>query len=540
VTDASESDRSAPIAEDEFSRPDGIFGSFAPPPPEPAYTAPPPTVSPEERATFSRPPGGAEFAPLPGERMPPRRGVDAPPVPPGAGATFGRTVSGADGFDPAPGTRIAPAGKRTESPWWKADAIRDPWRDPGSPSWLGRPAVLASGQLAQLDPLEDIEFDEEDYSPPVEDEAAPEEKKSRRVRVGRFGLSGFALALVVALVAGALGGGIGYFLSERAHNFLHNKDVSLAKTDTPANRPKGSVAEIVQRVGPAVVSIDVRTSDVQGTGSGVVIDKGGYILTNNHVVSSAASSGTILVTFTDQDSVPARIVGRDPLTDLAVIKVDYDKLTVATLGDSSTLAQGDPVIAIGSPLGLRNSVSAGIVSALDRPVPVSGSETDTNAVLDAIQTDAAINPGNSGGALVDAAGAVVGINSAIASLPSTGSGQSGSVGIGFAIPINEARTVATQLIQTGKATHASIGINGSAVTDGTRQGAYVTQVVPGGAADKAGIKAGDVITVADSTLITSAAQLTVVVQKHKPGDVIKVRYYRGSAEKDVDVTLGTG
>jgi S1-C subfamily serine protease len=524
---------------EQYARPDGIFGSFAPAPAEPVYTAPPPMVSPQERETYSRSPGSAEFAPPPGERLPPRHGVIAPAVPPGSGETFGRTRSGADGFDPAPGTRMPPTGKRAESPWWKADAIRDPWRDPGSPSWLGRPAVLAAGQLAQLDPFEDVEFSEDDFTPAVEDET-PDEPKDRRIRVGRFGLSGLMLALVVALVAGSLGGGIGYWLSERAHGVLHNKDVSLAKTDTPANRPKGSVAEIVQRVGPAVVSIDVHSSDVQGTGSGVVIDKGGYILTNNHVVSAAASSGTIDVTFTDQDTVAAKIVGRDPLTDLAVIKVDYDKLTVATLGDSSQLAQGDPVIAIGSPLGLRNSVSAGIVSALDRPVPVSGDESDTNAVLDAIQTDAAINPGNSGGALVDAAGAVVGINSAIASLPSSGGGQAGSVGIGFAIPINEARDVATQLIRTGKAVHATIGINGSAVSDGSRQGAYVAQVIPGGGADRAGIKAGDVITLADSTLITSAAQLTVVVQKHKPGDVIKVRYYRGSAETDVDVTLGTG
>jgi S1-C subfamily serine protease len=523
----------------EYARPDGVFGSFAPVDTEPVYTPPPPTVSPQLKETFSRPPGAAEFAPQPGERIPPRHGVTSSPVPLGSVETFGRTRAGSDGFDPAPGTRIAPAGRRAESPWWKADAIRDPWRDPGSPSWLGRPAVLAGGQLAQVDPFEDDEYDE--TAPAVEPETEePEEKStSRRVTVGRFGLSGFVLALVVALVAGAIGGGVGYWLFARAHGVLHNKDVSLSKVDTPANRPAGSVADIVKRVGPAVVSIDVSSADLQGTGSGVVIDKNGYILTNNHVISTAATSGTVRVTFTNQDSVAAKIVGRDPQTDLAVLKVDYDKLTVATLGDSSKLAQGDPVIAIGSPLGLRNTVTSGIVSALDRPVPVSGDESDTNAVLDAIQTDASINPGNSGGALVDAAGAVVGINSAIASVSASSSGQPGSVGIGFAIPINEARTIAEELIKTGKAVHANIGINGSAVTDGSRQGAYVAQVVPGGGADKAGIKAGDVVTVADSTLVTSAAALTVVVQKHKPGDVIKVRYYRGSTQTDVDVTLGS-
>jgi S1-C subfamily serine protease len=526
---------------DDFARPDGVFGSFEPQRAEPAYAPPPPTVSPEDRTAFGRPAGAAEFAPPPGERLAPRHGVVVPPVPPGSGQTFGRTPASSDGFDPAPGTRIAPSGRPAESPWWKPGAVRDPWRDPASPSWLGRPAVLSSGQLSQLDPLEDSEFDDDDTGlEAAGDDETPDEPKSRRIRIGRFGLSAFILSLVVAIVAGAAGGGVGYWLFARAHGVLHNKDVSLSKTDTPANRPPGSIASIVQKVGPAVVSIDVHTADLSGTGSGVVIDKDGDILTNNHVVSAAASGGTLQVTFTDQDTVPAKIVGRDPETDLAVIKVDYDKLTVATLGDSSTLAQGDPVIAIGSPLGLRNTVTSGIVSALDRPVAVSGDESDTNAVLDAIQTDASINPGNSGGALVDAAGAVVGINSAIASLPSSGSGQSGSVGIGFAIPINEARTIATELIKTGKAVHASIGINGSAVTDGSRQGAYVAQVIPGGAADKAGIKAGDVITLADSTLVTSAAELTVVVQKHKPGDVIKVRYYRGNAETDVNVTLGSG
>ncbi len=231
--------------------------------------------------------------------------------------------------------------------------------------------------------------------------------------------------------------------------------MKLAKTATAANRPPGSVADIAQRVEPAVVAISVHTSTVDGIGSGVVIDKDGYILTNNHVVSAAATdSGTLVVTFSNQQTATAKIVGRDPMTDLAVIKVDPTSLTVATLGDSSKLAVGDPVVAIGSPLGLLGTVTSGIVSALDRPVHVSGDSSDTNAVIDAIQTDAAINPGNSGGPLVDAQGAVIGINSAIATLPSTSGGQTGSIGLGFAIPINIARTIAQQLISTGKAVHA--------------------------------------------------------------------------------------
>jgi putative serine protease PepD len=357
--------------------------------------------------------------------------------------------------------------------------------------------------------------------------------------VGRFGLSGLLLALVVAVVAGTLGGGAGYWLANRAHS-LTDPDLKLVKTATAANRPPGSVADIAKRVSPAVVSIDITTSTLQGTGSGVVLASNGYILTNNHVISDVATQGgSILVTFSDQSTARGTIVGRDTLTDLAVIKVDKSGLVAATLGDSSKLEVGDPVLAIGSPLGLRGTVTSGIVSALDRPVHLSGSESDTNAVIDAIQTDAAINPGNSGGALVDAQGAVVGINSAIASLQASDGSENGSIGLGFAIPINNARTIAQELINTGKAVHASIGLSTRAVTDGTREGAYVVQVSPGGPGAVAGIKAGDVITVADSTLITSADELTVVVQQHKPGDVIKLRYYRGSKAVDVSVTLGT-
>jgi putative serine protease PepD len=289
-----------------------------------------------------------------------------------------------------------------------------------------------------------------------------------------------------------------------------------------------------------VVAISVHTSTIDGIGSGVVIDKTGYILTNNHVVSAAATdNGALTVTFSNEQTASAKIVGRDPTTDLAVIKVETSSLTVATLGDSSKLAVGDPVVAIGSPLGLVGTVTSGIVSALDRPVHVSGDESDTNAVIDAIQTDAAINPGNSGGPLVDAQGAVIGINSAIATLPSTTGDQNGSIGLGFAIPINSARDIAQQLIKTGKAVHASIGLNTRSVTDGTRQGAYIAQVVPGGPGDKAGLKAGDVITLADAALVTSGDELSVIVARHQPGDTISVRYFRGAIESTVSITLGS-
>jgi S1-C subfamily serine protease len=532
-----------PAESSEFARPDGVWSSFDPvAAPVVSYTPPPPTVSPQERAVFGRPPGAPAFAPPTADRLPPRHINPAPPVLIGSAETFGRTQSAtAAGFDPLPGTRIAPAGRPAESPWWKQDAHRDPWRDPRSDSWLGRPAIFTGGRIEQLDPDADTEIDEADLIAPVDDETGADTDKHRRGGPrGRFGLSGLMLALIVALVAGAIGGGAGYWIAGRAHDALHNPDIKLAKTAPAITRAPGSVADIAQRVEPAVVAIAVHTSTLDGIGSGVVIDKGGYILTNNHVVSAAATdNGQLTVTFSNNQTASARIVGRDPVTDLAVIKVESTSLTVASLGDSSTLAVGDPVVAIGSPLGLLGTVTSGIVSALERPVHVTGDESDTNAVIDAIQTDAAINPGNSGGPLVDAAGAVIGINSAIAALPTASGGQKGSIGLGFAIPINSARTVADQLIKTGKAVHPTIGLNTRSVTDGSRQGAYVAQVLPGGPGEKAGLKTGDVITLADATLIISADQLSVVVQRHQPGDVIKLRYFRGASEVDVSLTLGT-
>lgn len=525
----------ASLADEDFRRPSGVDDSFAPREPEPIYTPPPPTVSPEQRLEFSRPAGlGGAFAPLAGERIAPAHRTVAEPVHPGLAREYGRPP-GIGEFDPEPGTRLSPRLREPESPWWKKDARRDPWRDPRSPFWLGRPAIFTNGRLSQLPPDEDAEQAEELAVPEL---PAEDETPTTVVRGGRFGLSALLLALVVAVVAGGLGGGAGYWLATQAHDALHNGDVKLAKTGTPANRPPGSVADIARRVSPAVVSVDERTQDQAGTGSGVIIDKAGYILTNNHVVSPAASGGSIRVTFNDKSAAPAKVVGRDPKTDLAVIKVDgVSKITVASLGDSSQLAVGDPVIAIGSPLGLRGTVTSGIVSALGRPVHLSGEGSDTDAVIDAIQTDAAINMGNSGGPLIDTSGAVVGINSALLSLPSSQDGQAGSIGLGFAIPIDDARTVAEQLIHTGKAVHATIGLAARSVTDGTRDGAYVLQVVPEGPAAQAGLKAGDVITVVDARLIDTADELTVTVQMHKPGDTVKVRYYRGTKQHDVTVTL---
>ena len=311
----------------------------------------------------------------------------------------------------------------------------------------------------------------------------------------------------------------------------------------PVNRPPGSIADIAERVLPTVVSIEVSTRESAGAGSGVVIDGAGYVLTNNHVISQAASgNGRIRVLFSDGSAEEARLVGRDPKTDLAVIKVDKPGLKVAVLGNSDSLAVGDPVIAVGSPLGLAGTVTTGIVSALDRPVRLggegSGSGSDTNAVINAIQTDAPINPGNSGGALVDGSGALVGINSAIATL-SSGSGQSGSIGLGFAIPIDEARGIAQQLIRTGKAKHATLGITARRVSDTVREGAEVVSVAPGSAAAEAGLKKGDVILRVGPDLVGGADDLVARIRSRQPGEKVELTYVPqgSSATKKVTVTL---
>jgi S1-C subfamily serine protease len=264
------------------------------------------------------------------------------------------------------------------------------------------------------------------------------------------------------------------------------------------------------------------------------------VVTNNHVISAvAANRGTLRVLFSDQSAAEARVVGRDPKSDLAVLKVEKSGLSVAALGDSGTLAVGDPVIAVGSPLGLAGTVTSGIVSALNRPVRLGGgsnSSSDTNAVINAIQTDAPINPGNSGGALVDGSGALVGINSAIATL-SAGQGQAGSIGVGFAIPVNEMRDIAQQLIRTGKVQHATLGVTAKSVTDGGRDGALVDSVAAGSAAAKAGIRAGDVIIRVGDRLVGGADELVTLIRSRKVGEQVGLTYVRAGRSVRVTVAL---
>ena len=298
---------------------------------------------------------------------------------------------------------------------------------------------------------------------------------------------------------------------------------------------------------PSVVSIQFESGSQSGSGSGIVISEDGQILTNNHVVAQAADGGSLRVTFSDGSTADAEIVGRDPATDLAVIKAqDVSGLTPATLGSSADLQVGDTVLAIGSPLGLDGSVSAGIVSALNRAITLQGDQTQSpfggrrgpadTAVIDAIQTDAAINPGNSGGALINAEGEVVGINTAIASLAQGASSEGGNIGVGFAIPIDAARDIAEQLIDDGSVQHAYLGV--SIADADTGSGALVGAVEDGQPAAEAGLREGDVITKVDDKDIANAAGLTAAVRSKAPGDQVQVTFTRDGDSQTVDVTLG--
>jgi putative serine protease PepD len=306
-------------------------------------------------------------------------------------------------------------------------------------------------------------------------------------------------------------------------------------------------------VEPSVVSVQVSAGRSSGEGSGVILDTQGRILTNNHVISAATSGGELSVVLSDGRAYPATIVGTDPATDLAVIKLNTvpSGLKPATFGDSAVVKVGNPVMAVGNPLGLSDTVTTGIVSALNRPVsaddsqgsdPFGGGATSEPVVTNAIQTDASINPGNSGGALVDSGGRVIGITSSIASL-SSGGGQSGSIGLGFAIPINEAKQVADELISTGKVQHAYLGVtlaDDSVSLDGAQREAAILRSVNGGTpAAKAGLKAGDAVIGINGRAIDSSTSLIGTIRAIKPDTQITLTVVRDGKSLQVPVTLAT-
>ena len=348
--------------------------------------------------------------------------------------------------------------------------------------------------------------------------------------------SGKGTVALIAVLAGSLGGFLG---GNAAGGDLFNRAQLVSSTSTIQRAPD-SVAGIAQRVLPSVVSISTRSIGGAGTGSGFVIDSSGYILTNNHVISKAAQTGgSIQVSLSDGRFYSAKVIGRDVSYDLAVLKITAPGLKALQFGDSDTIAVGDLVIAIGSPLGLTGTVTTGIISAKNRAV-TAGESNSESSFINALQTDAAINPGNSGGPLVDATGAVIGVNSAIASLGTTS--QLGSIGLGFAIPINQARKTADQLIKNGVATYPVIGV--SLNMNYTENGAQVSTsgrgILPGSPAEKAGLRGGDVIIEIDGKEIYSPEELIVSVRAKNVGDRVTIGFLRNGVKKTVTLTLIAG
>ena len=395
----------------------------------------------------------------------------------------------------------------------------------------------------------------------------------KRSRAGGLAVGALAIAVVSAGIGGAA-----------ASVIEHNGQLPIASDGTSlggaapslpaANAPVGTVEQVAAKVVPSVVMLETDLGRQSEEGSGIILSSDGLILTNNHVVATAANPGhpappregggprepdgprepggprepdsdrasatpKTTVTFSDGRTAEFTVVGADPTTDIAVVRVQgASGLTPINLGSSANLRVGQPVMAVGSPLGLEGTVTTGIVSALNRPVSTTGETGNQNTVLDAIQTDAAINPGNSGGALVNMSGQLVGVNSAIATLGGdSADAQSGSIGLGFAIPVDQAKRIADELIKTGTASHASLGVQ--VTNDKGTPGAKVVEVVPNGAAAAAGLPSGVVVTKVDDRTVNSADALVAAVRSKAPGEKVTLTFKDPSGDtKSVQVTLG--
>lgn len=453
-------------------------------------------------------------APVHGAPEPAAAAPSAPGLPgPGDGAP--------DASHPAPAVEPAPVFPAPGAPAGDAQEPADPWQryDP----WA---AAAASAPLQQTGGAVDTED--------------RRRKRARRKLVG--------LMLLVALLSGSVGGIVGTQLERNGG--VGSVELPQAEEES-AGREPGSIAGIAAQALPSVVTLHVSGAASAGTGTGFVLDGRGHILTNDHVVQPAGRDGEITVTFHSGDTAAATVVGRDSGYDLAVVKVKgVDGLAPLPLGNSENVQVGDPVVAIGAPFDLAGTVTTGIISARERPITAGGGQGDGSDVsyVDALQTDAPINPGNSGGPLLDAEGRVIGINSAIRSAAGGGEaegGQAGSIGLGFAIPINQGKRVAEELINTGRATHPVIGITldmdyaGDGARVGTEGSDGGPPVSTGGPGDQAGIKAGDVITKVDGQRVHSGEELIVKTRAHRPGDRLELTLERGGKEREVSLVLGS-
>jgi putative serine protease PepD len=350
----------------------------------------------------------------------------------------------------------------------------------------------------------------------------------------------------VAIVSAGIGGGVALLVQPNRPS-ASSSVTGVAPSVPAASLPAGSVEQVAAKVVPSVVKLEVDLGRQSEEGSGIILSSDGLILTNNHVVSAAKDrpggpgGAQTKLTFADGRTTTFTVLGTDPSSDIAVVRAqDASGLTPITLGSSANLRVGQDVVAIGSPLGLEGTVTTGIISALNRPVAAGGDAQNQNTVLDAIQTDAAINPGNSGGALVNMNGELVGVNSAIATLggdAGSQGGQTGSIGLGFAIPVDQAKRIADELIQSGTASHASLGVQVG--NDAGVDGAKIVEVTSGGAAAAAGLPSGVVVTKVDDRVIGSADALVAAVRSKAPGDKVTLTYLDPSGKpQTVQVTLG--
>ncbi len=480
-------------------------------------------VAPPAQTPEAEPEAPAVEAPAP--QAEPDSEPTIPVVPAPAAESDSPTVE-----QPAATTSDPPAAAPTPAPAPPAESYTHRYADaPGAASW---PTDTRTDSLPP--------FAEPTIAFPAEGGNGGQEPPAKKRRVGRT-LTG-ALALIV------LAGGAGYGGAWLQDKIQGDDDggTTVSSLDptkaTNTNVPAGAVEQVAKKVLPSVVQINVKGDEESGSGTGIIISSDGQILTNNHVTAVAGKSGIITVAFSDGSNAKATVVGADPKTDLAVIKASGKSgLIPATLGSSKDLEVGQEVVAIGSPFGLESTVTQGIISALNRPVTSSDGSNDPSAsnTFPAIQTDAAINPGNSGGPLVDIDGNVIGINSAI---KASGTGEGGSIGLGFAIPIDLAKNVSKHLVKGEKVEHAQIGVTVKAAVsnDGiTGTGAEIADVTAGGAGAKAGLKKGDIITAVNGDLVASNDALVASVRGFQPGEKITLTYTRDGKKNEAQVTLGS-
>ncbi|MFE7755254.1 trypsin-like peptidase domain-containing protein [Streptomyces sp. NPDC057429] len=502
------------------------------PAPEPFTPVPRtrPLHAPDE---YSTPPygGPGPWAPAPPVQRPQPTPAHGTPMPPPYEGTNGHgSAVAAPAQPPAPAEAYAPVPQPPLVPHQHGAHPQ-----PGSPPLVPQ----QTSQWLRYDPWGAPQQPLSHPGPVHGPDAGPRRRRRGSVLVG---------AALLALVAGGIGGGVGAYVERNGG--LTTLELPQAGRDSGGRAPD-SVAGIAASALPSVVTLHVSGSAESGTGTGFVLDGKGHILTNNHVVAPAGSTGDITVTFSGGETAPAEIVGKDSGYDLAVVKVTgVSGLKPLALGNSDNVQVGDPVVAIGAPFDLSNTVTSGIISAKQRPITAGGEKGDGTDVsyVDALQTDAPINPGNSGGPLVDAEARVIGINSAIRAAGSGSGpdgGQSGSIGLGFAIPINQGKRVAEELISTGKATHPVIGVTldmeftGDGAKVGGKGAGGGSAVTADGPADEAGIEAGDIITEVDGQRVHSGEELIVKIRAHRPGDRLDLQVTRDGKDLPVTLTLGS-